>query len=147
MVVQSFLGTWPFFNVLILYTVGRTPWTGEQPVSRPLPTQRTTQTQTKRTQTSMPREGFEPIIPAFERAKTGRALDRADTVSGIVTNIYMDVRSTYVHSDISLKYFFVLIPRSLLLKSIYIVNVFTHRRCMFVTTIVFLRTHLPGPRR
>jgi hypothetical protein len=30
----------------------------------------TTQTQNKRTQTSMPHVGFEPTIPVFERAKT-----------------------------------------------------------------------------
>jgi hypothetical protein len=30
----------------------------------------TTQTQNKRTQTSMPRVGFEPTFPVFERAKT-----------------------------------------------------------------------------
>jgi hypothetical protein len=30
-----------FFSFLILYTVGRTPWTGDQPVARPLPTHRT----------------------------------------------------------------------------------------------------------
>jgi hypothetical protein len=31
-----------FFSFVILYTVGRTPWTGNQPVARPLPTHRTT---------------------------------------------------------------------------------------------------------
>jgi hypothetical protein len=41
-----------FFSFLILYTVDRTPWTGDQPVARPLPTHRTTQTQNKSTQTS-----------------------------------------------------------------------------------------------
>jgi hypothetical protein len=46
-----------FFSFLILYTVGRTPWTGDQPVTRSLPTHRT-QTQNKRTQTSMIRVGF-----------------------------------------------------------------------------------------
>jgi hypothetical protein len=34
-----------FFSFLILYTAGRTPRTGDQPVARPLPTHRTTQTQ------------------------------------------------------------------------------------------------------
>jgi hypothetical protein len=29
-----------FFSFLILYTVGRSPWTGDQPVARPLPTHR-----------------------------------------------------------------------------------------------------------
>jgi hypothetical protein len=49
---------------------------------RPLPTHRATQTQNKRTQTSTPRVGFEPTIPAFERAKTVHALDRGTTVIG-----------------------------------------------------------------
>jgi hypothetical protein len=56
---------------------------GDQPVPRLLPTRRTTQTQNKLTQTSMPRVGFEPAIPVFERAKTVHALDRAATVIGI----------------------------------------------------------------
>jgi hypothetical protein len=70
------------FSLLILYTVGRTPWTGDQPVSRPLPTHRTTQKHNKRSQTSMPRVGLEPTIPVFERAKTVHALDRGATVIG-----------------------------------------------------------------
>jgi hypothetical protein len=35
------------FSFLFLYTVGRTPWTANQPVARPLPTHRTPQTQNK----------------------------------------------------------------------------------------------------
>jgi hypothetical protein len=31
----------------------------------------------------MPRVGFEPTIPVFQRAKTVRAVDRAATVIGI----------------------------------------------------------------
>jgi hypothetical protein len=42
-----------------------------------------TQTQNKHKQTSMPRVGFEHTIPAFERAKTFHAFDRAATVTGI----------------------------------------------------------------
>jgi hypothetical protein len=38
-----------FFSSLILYTVSMTPWTSDQPVTKPLPTHRTTQTQNKRT--------------------------------------------------------------------------------------------------
>jgi hypothetical protein len=34
-----------FFRFLILYTVGMIPWTGDQPVARPLTTHRTTQTE------------------------------------------------------------------------------------------------------
>jgi hypothetical protein len=73
------MGLGRFFSFLILYTVGRTPWPGEQPFARPLPTHRTTQTQNKRTQTFMP---FEATIPAFKREKTVHALDRAATVIG-----------------------------------------------------------------
>jgi hypothetical protein len=43
---------------------------------------RTTQTQNKSRQTSMPRVGFEPTIPVFERTKIIHALDRATTVIG-----------------------------------------------------------------
>jgi hypothetical protein len=35
------LGLGRFFSFLILYTVGKTPWTGNQPVARPLPIHRT----------------------------------------------------------------------------------------------------------
>jgi hypothetical protein len=71
------------FQFLNLYTVGRTPWKGDQPFARPLPTHRATHTQNKRTQTSMPRVGFEPMIPMLEQAKTVHALHRAATVIGI----------------------------------------------------------------
>jgi hypothetical protein len=36
------LGPGRFFSFVILYTVSRTPWTGDLPVARPLPTHRTT---------------------------------------------------------------------------------------------------------
>jgi hypothetical protein len=45
---------------------------------------RTTQTQNKRTQTSIPRVAFETTIPFFKRAKTVHALDRAANVIGPV---------------------------------------------------------------
>jgi hypothetical protein len=83
MALQPF-ETWSLFQFLNTYTVGRTPWTGDQLFGRSLTTHRTTQTQNirKRTQTSMPRVGFEPTIPVVERAKTVHALDRAATVMG-----------------------------------------------------------------
>jgi hypothetical protein len=71
-----------FFSFLIFYTVGRTPWTGDQPVARPLSAHRTAQTQNKRTQTPMPQVGFEPTIPVFERAKTLHVLYHAAIVIG-----------------------------------------------------------------
>jgi hypothetical protein len=58
-----------FFGFLILYTVGRLPWRGDQPAARPLPTHRTTQTQKKHRQTPMPRVGSETTIPVFEGAE------------------------------------------------------------------------------
>jgi hypothetical protein len=70
------------FQFLIFYTVGRTPWMGVHSVSRPLATHRTTQIQNKLTRISMPRVGFEPTIPVFERGKTVHALERASTEIG-----------------------------------------------------------------
>jgi hypothetical protein len=64
------------------FTDGRTPWTSDQPVARPLPKHRTTQTQNKRAKLSCPEWGLKPTIPASERAKTVHALDRAATVTG-----------------------------------------------------------------
>jgi hypothetical protein len=60
------------------FTVGRIPWTGDQPDARPL----ATQTQNKHKQTFMPCVGFEPTISAFERAKTFHVLHCAATVIG-----------------------------------------------------------------
>jgi hypothetical protein len=78
----ALFGPWPLFQFRnLFYTVGRTPWTGISP-SQGLYTHRTTQTQNKRTQTFMPRMGFEPTIPVFERANTVHALERAATVIG-----------------------------------------------------------------
>jgi hypothetical protein len=71
-----------------------TRWTKDQPVARPLPTRRTTQTQIKPTQTSMFRVGFEPTIPVFERANIVHALDCAATVIG--AGIHMPVGSSNV---------------------------------------------------
>jgi hypothetical protein len=71
-----------FFTFLIFYTIGSNPWTGDQLVARPLPAYKTAKTQNKRTQTSMPRVGFERTIPLFERTKTVHALDRAVSVIG-----------------------------------------------------------------
>jgi uncharacterized protein YraI len=66
----------PWFLIFQFYdnfTDGRTPWTSDHLVARPLPKHRTTQTQNKHTyQTSVPCVGFEPTILASERAKTVR---------------------------------------------------------------------------
>jgi hypothetical protein len=78
------LGPGPFYSFVILYTVDRTPWTGDRPVARPLPTHRTAQTQNKGTETSMPLVGFESKIPLFKLANSVHA-----TVIGI----------SYLHRD------------------------------------------------
>jgi hypothetical protein len=80
-------GSWPIFQFLkSFYTVGKTPWTGDQLVARPLSAHRTAQTQNKRIQTSIPWAGFEPTTPVFERARAVHALDHAATVIGTVSN-------------------------------------------------------------
>jgi hypothetical protein len=62
------------------FTDGRTPWTSDTLVARPLPKHR--KTQNKHTyQTSIPCVGFEPTIPASERAKRVHALDRSATMT------------------------------------------------------------------
>jgi hypothetical protein len=49
MALWPFAGPWPLFKFLNPYTVGRTPWKGDQPVAIPLPSYRIAQTQNKRT--------------------------------------------------------------------------------------------------
>jgi hypothetical protein len=82
MVPQPLVGPWSIFSFLLPHTDSRTPWTSDQPVTRPLPTRRTTQRQNKHTQTSMPWVGFEPTIPTFKRAKTVHVLDSLATEIG-----------------------------------------------------------------
>jgi hypothetical protein len=66
-----------FFSFLIFYTIGRTPWMGDQLVARPIPAHTG---QHKHTDTSTPRVGFEHTIPMFVRVETFHALDRTATV-------------------------------------------------------------------
>jgi hypothetical protein len=68
-----------FFSFVILYTVGRTPWTGDRPVARPLPTRRITQTQNKHTHRRPCLE--RDSNPRSQRSKTVQAPDRASTVT------------------------------------------------------------------
>jgi hypothetical protein len=65
------LGLGLFLSFLILYTVGRTLWMGDQPVARPLPTHRTTQTHNKRTQYSHPCLGWD-LNPRSQRSSERR---------------------------------------------------------------------------
>jgi hypothetical protein len=88
----SICGSWPLFQFLNLYTVGRTPWTGDQPVAKPQPTHRIN----AHRQTSMTRVGFEPTIPAFERANTVHSLGRAATVIGDFPSYIPNLTTTNV---------------------------------------------------
>jgi hypothetical protein len=79
--LYSPLGPWPllFFQFHDHFTDGRTPWTSDQLIARPLPKHRIN---TYTHQTSMPCVGFEPMISASELAKTVRALDRSAAMTG-----------------------------------------------------------------
>jgi hypothetical protein len=92
MPLKPFVGAWPLFQFLDFYTVGRTPWTGNKPVARPLRIQRAAQTQNKSTQTSMPPMGFEPTIPVFEWEKMVHVLDREAALIGL-SNDWMTINN------------------------------------------------------
>jgi hypothetical protein len=63
---KDFFGPWPLLQFRnLFYTEDGTPWTSDQPVSRPLPIHKTTQTHT---QTSMPWVGFEDRPRWFQQA-------------------------------------------------------------------------------
>jgi hypothetical protein len=87
---SPFLDLCRFLSLLIIYTVGRVPRTGDKPVARPPPTHGMAQTQNKCTQTLMPQVGFEPTIPVFERAKTVHALYNGATM---IDGVDMEVSS------------------------------------------------------
>jgi hypothetical protein len=85
-----------FLSILILNTSGGTPWTGDQPVAMLLPTHRKHK-QSKHTETSNPRVGFESTTPVFQRANTGQKLIALSnviklyvstrTLSGVLLNV------------------------------------------------------------
>jgi hypothetical protein len=79
---SSLLDLGRFFSFVILYTVGRTPWAGDQPVARPLPTHTTARTHIHAL------SGFEPTTPAFKQTKTVHALDPAATVIGCNNTVW-----------------------------------------------------------
>jgi hypothetical protein len=89
---SPFLGLGRFFSYLIRYTVGRTPWTGNQPVARHLPKRRITQTQ-KWTHTiheiSMPWVGFEFTVLAFEDSSCLRPRGHCDRQLYVYSPVYL----------------------------------------------------------
>jgi hypothetical protein len=70
----------------ILYRVGRTPWTGDQPVARPLPTQNKTEKNADIHTSS----GIRTYDQMFEQAKTFRESDRAATLIGILVTFPLE---------------------------------------------------------
>jgi hypothetical protein len=69
MALQHFIGPWPLLQFRnVFHTVGRTSWTSDQPVARPLPMHRTTQTQNKCTDihASSGIRSRDPGVPASE---------------------------------------------------------------------------------
>jgi hypothetical protein len=85
-----------FFSFLVPYTFCRIPWTWDEPVARPLLVHTITQTQNKRTQTSMFRVGFEHKITVFERTKKVHALDRPATVIGFQQTTRRHISNTFI---------------------------------------------------
>jgi hypothetical protein len=76
-----------FFNFVILYAVGRTPWMGDQPVERPLPTHRTTQIQNKHTHASSGIRTHDPSARAGKDGSCESATGHSDR-SIILTGVY-----------------------------------------------------------
>jgi hypothetical protein len=82
MALQAFVGPWPLFQFLGLFTQSAELPRGGISQSQVRYLHAGQHKHRKSTQLSMPKVEFEPIIPAFEWAKTVYALDRADTVMG-----------------------------------------------------------------
>jgi hypothetical protein len=82
MALQPLIGPWPIFQFLCLFTqsVGLLGPGISPPQGHYLHIGQ--HKQNKRTQTSMPRVGFELTIPVFERAQTVHALDRSAAMIG-----------------------------------------------------------------
>jgi hypothetical protein len=80
MALQPFVGPWPLFQLLGLLQSRQDSSDGSYPFARPQSAHMTAQTQIKRTQTSIPRVGFEPTTTVSEMAKAVHTLDRAATV-------------------------------------------------------------------
>jgi hypothetical protein len=58
-----------FFRFLVLYTVGKTPWNGDQPLTRPLLTYKTTQSQSKHASS-----GVRTHDPNFQKSEDSSCL-------------------------------------------------------------------------
>jgi hypothetical protein len=68
-------------------------WTSDHPVARPLPTQDKTTYKHNR-QTSMPRAGFEPAIPATKQPQTYAAtgIGYVNKQLYLISKIFLDIK-------------------------------------------------------
>jgi hypothetical protein len=77
-IYSPLLGPGLLFSFVIFFTQdGRTPWTGDQPVARPLPTQRTTQTEQTRARTHThihPLSGIWTHVPSVRASEDSSCL-------------------------------------------------------------------------
>jgi hypothetical protein len=121
MTLQSSVG--PLFLLQfrnLFYTGSRTPWTSNQPVARPLPTHRTTQTQNKRTHKhACPEWDSNPQSECSKPAKTvhtlvARPLWSAFKVytfmkihSNIILHHYLGLRNGLLPSHVKVLYIFI----------------------------------------
>jgi hypothetical protein len=103
---SPFLGPGLIFQCLnLFYTDCRTPWTSDQPVARPLPIHRTTQTQNKRTHKhpclSMIRT-YDPGVRASEDSSCLRPLGYRDRLCKVYRLVIIkgDVIHTYLGCNI-----------------------------------------------
>jgi hypothetical protein len=82
MTLPPFVGSWPLFRFLNLFTQSVGPLGRGMSLSQGRYMHTGQHKHNKRTQTSMPQVEFEPTIPVFERAKTVHVLDHATNVIG-----------------------------------------------------------------
>jgi hypothetical protein len=96
-----------FFSFLILYTVDRTLGRGISPSQGRYLHIQQHKSPNKGTQTFIPWVGFEPTIPAFERAKTIHALDRATNVICALINFRFrySINTVYIKCWIAIRLF------------------------------------------
>jgi hypothetical protein len=81
-----------FFSFLILYTFGRTPWTGDQHVSRPLPTHRKHKRRINARNTDIHAfSGIRTHDPSVRVRETVHALGRAVTAIIVIIYVYVYV--------------------------------------------------------
>jgi hypothetical protein len=93
MALQLFVGPWPLIQFRNhFYTDGRTPWTSDQPVARPLPTHRT-QTHNKSTH-RYPCLEWDPSVRASEdssclRSRGHRDRHRVFIICDIIVELFI----------------------------------------------------------